>query len=186
MEQKWFLELNGGKVRQMRAKLGLDLLNPNDHFQVLNSLTDRIAFVFLLCEDQAKEYDVDADEFEERLYGDGFMDEASTAFLRCCSDFFLKVGQKGLAMLTDRAIESIAAGQKKMEALLSTGQLDSLLTKAQKESQQQMDELLRENVGKASSSSQRSPDKTGAPSPSGNSSPVPEAENESSGDAQAP
>ena len=37
-----------GKVRQLREKLGLDLLDSQHHLQVLNSLTDRLAFAFLL------------------------------------------------------------------------------------------------------------------------------------------
>ena len=69
MHQDWTVSLTLGKVRTLREKLGLDLLNPSHYLQVLSSLTDRMAFVFLLCEDQAKEFEVDAAKISHVRYG---------------------------------------------------------------------------------------------------------------------
>ena len=95
MRETWTLGLTLGKVREFRTRLGLDLLNPQHHLQVLNSLTDRLAFVFLLCEEQAKQTEVSVDEFEERLIGDGFADAASDAFLAELAFFFPQPGPSG-------------------------------------------------------------------------------------------
>ena len=148
MHQQWNLSLTLGKVRNLRDKLGLDLLNPQHHLQVLNSLTDRMAFVFLLCESQAKEYEVDVDEFEERLMGDGFADDASVAFLEELSDFFQRLGQVGLAKITQRSIKTMKAGKERMTQMIANGHFDSLLDTVEKE----MEQLLPENAGSGSQS----------------------------------
>ena len=143
MDQDWNISLTLGKVRLLRDKLGLDLLNPQHHLQVLNSLTDRLAFVFLLCEEQAKEYEIDVDQFEERLMGDGFADGASTAFLGELDVFFQRLGQAGLAKITQRSIKVMKTGQQRMAATIASGQFDSFLDTVENE----MEKLLPESGG---------------------------------------
>lgn len=99
----------------------------------MDSLTDRLAFCFLLCEQQAKELKVSVDEFEERLYGDGLATEAGIAFLEELSDFYLKLDQKAFAMLTRIAINAIQAGVARIQDMESSGQIVSLVEQAQKE-----------------------------------------------------
>ncbi|GAA4465432.1 hypothetical protein GCM10023156_53200 [Novipirellula rosea] len=146
----------------MREALGLDLLNPNHYLQILNSLTDRMAFVFLLCEEKATAMKVDADQFEERLYDspqrDGVSTEASLAFIQETEDFFLKLGQKALAAIARKSIESMKSGKAKVDEMIASGQFDSLLQKAQDE----MDALLPPSVGSGSSNSQPSQESTGS------------------------
>lgn len=98
--------------------------------QILNSLTDRLTICFLLCEDQAKRINVDADEFEERLYGEGFATEASNALLKETEDFFRKLGQTAMAEIANKSIKSMTTAQDAMAEMVSTGQLDSLLESA--------------------------------------------------------
>lgn len=117
----------------MRETLGLDLLNPQHHLQVLSSLTDRLSFVFLLVEDQAKELGLDVDQFEQRLYGKGVAARASIAFLTELESFFRRLDQIALARLTAKSIEVMKAGQKRADEMLSSGELDSLLEKATRE-----------------------------------------------------
>ena len=104
--------------------------------QILNSLTDRLTFCFLLCEEQAKRISIDADEFEERLYGDGIATEASTAFLSETEVFFRKLGQTAMAEIGKKSIQSMTTAQETMAEMVSTGQLDSLLDLAFQESNQ--------------------------------------------------
>jgi len=151
--QTWNLSLTLGKVRQLREKLGLDLLNPTHYLQVLNSLTDRLAFCFLLVEDQAKAIGVDADAFEERLYGPGVSTSASHAFLEETQNFFQKLGQTSMEALARKSIESMKSGQARIDEMISTGQFDSLLDKAEQEIQK----MLQPNAGSGSESSQPSP-----------------------------
>lgn len=130
MDQQWNLQLTLGRVRKIREKIGLDVLNPRHYMQILDSLTDRLTFVCLLCEDQAREYEIDADEFEERLMGDGFSDAASLSFLEETKDFFLRLGQHGMARLAERSIQAMKSGQERLSRLLQTGHFDSLLDQA--------------------------------------------------------
>jgi hypothetical protein len=146
--QIWNLSLTLGKTRKLREKLGLDLLNPNHYLQILNSLTDRLAFAFLLVEDQAKAIGVDADAFEERLYGDMFSTEASLAFLEETESFFLKLGQKALATLAKKSIQSMKSGQAKVDEMIASGQFDSLLDQAEAE----MQKMFAANAGSGLSS----------------------------------
>lgn len=146
--QSWQISLTLQKVRKLREKLGLDLLNPQHYLQVLESLTDRLAFCFLLCEDAAKKQDIDVDEFETRLYGDGVAAEAGIAFLSECELFFRKLGQEALAELTKKSIASMRSGQARLDEMLKTGQLDSLMDQAESEIQK----LLQPSVGSGSQS----------------------------------
>lgn len=146
--QKWNLTLNLRDVRKLREPLGLDLFNPTHHLQVLSSLTDRIAFVFFLCESQAKEYEVDIDEFEERLYGEGFANAASDAFLEELADFYQRLGQEDQASLTRRSIRSMQKARSAMEHNRDSGAFSSVLDEAEK----QMEDLLQLNGGDGSRS----------------------------------
>ncbi|WP_345326841.1 hypothetical protein [Novipirellula rosea] len=105
---------------------------------------------------------VDADQFEERLYDspqrDGVSTEASLAFIQETEDFFLKLGQKALAAIARKSIESMKSGKAKVDEMIASGQFDSLLQKAQDE----MDALLPPSVGSGSSNSQPSQESTGS------------------------
>ncbi|MCM2369643.1 hypothetical protein [Aporhodopirellula aestuarii] len=129
--QSWTLSLTLAKVRQCRTKLGLDLLNPQHYMQVLHSLTDRLTFCFLLCEEQAKDLKLSVDEFEERLYGEGISQGAGDAFLSECEHFFCRLGQTTQAELTRKSLESMIASRQNLSEMQKTGQLDSLFTEAE-------------------------------------------------------
>jgi hypothetical protein len=134
----WHLALTIGKVRQLREKLGLELLNKEHHWQVMNSETDRLAFVFLLVEDQAKELGLDADAFEERLYGDGIADAASIAFLQELQSFFQRLGKRLEAGLTETQIKVMTAAQSQIRELIESGKADLQLKELENEALKQM------------------------------------------------
>lgn len=146
MNQDWTLSLNLSKVRKLRDKLGLEIFNPAHYHQILESLVDRLAFVALLCEDQAKEIGVSGDEFEERLHGDGFVTRASLAFLRETADFFHSLGLEAMHSLATKAISWMESGQAKLDHLMKTGQLDSMMDRAKEE----MERKFAENAGSSS------------------------------------
>lgn len=98
--QTWTINLTIPKTMACINAIGLDLLNPQHYLQILSSLTDRMTFVFLLCEQEAKSLGVSVDDFEQRLHGDGITAEASRAFLEECEPFFRKFGQTQKAETT--------------------------------------------------------------------------------------
>lgn len=136
--ETWNIALTIGKVRQLREKLGLDLLDTQHHLQVMNSLTDRLAFVFLLVEEQAKLREVDAEELELRFYGEGVASAASLSFLRELENFFQRLGQTVQARLTKSSIEAMGKAQQRLDDLLKSGKVDSLLEQATKEMEEMM------------------------------------------------
>ncbi|QDT07794.1 hypothetical protein K227x_62220 [Rubripirellula lacrimiformis] len=145
---EWNLALSLASVRKHRQTLGLDLFNHEHHRQVMESLVDRLAFCFLLVEEQAKAIEVSVDQFEERLYGDGFSTEAGVAFLEELADFYQKLGQKAFAMLTTIAIKAIRAGETRMQDLESSGQITSLISQAEDE----VERMFQESAGNGSPS----------------------------------
>lgn len=147
-EESWNVALTIGKVRQLREKLGLDLLDTQHHLQVLNSLTDRLAFVFLLVEEQAKGRGIDAESLEMRFYGEGVAASASLAFLRELESFFQRLGQTVQARLTKSSIDAMSKAQQRLEDLLTSGKVDSLLKQAEKE----MEEMMLSEGGSGSQS----------------------------------
>ena len=136
--QAWNIALTIGKVRQLREKLGLDLLDTQHHLQVMNSLTDRLSFVFLLVEEQAKERGMDAEELELRFYGDGVAANASISFLQELESFFQRLGQTVQARLTESSIQAMKKAQTRLDDLLRSGKVDSLLEQATKEMEEMM------------------------------------------------
>lgn len=136
--ETWNIALTIGKVRQLREKLGLDLLDTQHHLQVMNSLTDRLAFVFLLVEEQAKSREVNAEELELRFYGEGVASAASLSFLRELENFFQRLGQTVQARLTESSIEAMGKAQQRLDDLLKSGKVDSLLEQATKEMEEMM------------------------------------------------
>lgn len=151
----WHISLSLAKCRQIREKIGLDLLNPSHLMQVLASLTDQLTFCFLLVEDQANAMQprLTVDDFEERLYGDKVSLEISNTFLEECELFFQKLGQHGMAALVKKSIESRNLSQARMESLITTGQFDSLCEKAEAEIRKEWQKV----VGSGSPSSPQSP-----------------------------
>ena len=134
----WNIALTLGKVRQLREKLGLDLLDSQHHLQVLNSLTDRLAFVFLLVEEQAKERDIDAEALELRLCGDGIATSASVAFCEELASFFQRFGQQVQARLTRTSIQTMERANQRLAELIDSGKVDSMLKDATKEMEAMM------------------------------------------------
>lgn len=149
LNQDWVIELTLGEVRRLRGLLGLDLFHPQHHLQVLHSLTDRIAFVCLLCEKQRDEYEISIDEFEERLTGQGFAHNASIAFLEELSDFFRRYGQEAQARLNERSLKVMREGNERITTMTTNGEFDSLLDSAETE----LERLLRSNAGNGSQNS---------------------------------
>lgn len=117
-------------MREIAKRIGLDLLNPNHYLQLMGSLTDRLTYVWLLVEDQAKEYEINEDEFEDRLYGGNVAVEASFALMEECRDFFHRLGQEALVILTEKSIVSMRAGITRAQELIDSGELEQLLDKA--------------------------------------------------------
>ncbi|TWT56503.1 hypothetical protein [Allorhodopirellula solitaria] len=125
--QTWTIALTLGKVRKIREKLGLDLLKPLHHAQILDSLTDQLAFVFLLCEEQAKEHSISIDDFEDRLAGDSVAQDASIAFLEECAFFFHRYGRIEEYQTTRRVIRLTTDLRARQVELATNGRLDSLM-----------------------------------------------------------
>lgn len=104
----------------------------------MNSLTDRLAFVFLLVEEQAKDRGVDAEALELLFYGEGVASAASMSFLKELESFFQRLGQTVQARLTASSIEAMGKAQQRLEELLKSGKVDSLLEQATKEMEEMM------------------------------------------------
>lgn len=128
--QKWTISLSLAKTRRLREKLGQDLLNPNDLLNVLQSITDQLAFVFLLIEEQAKELEVSADDFEERLQGEGIATGASYALLSEVENFSLKYDQPAIAKIVRNSMETRKLARGRLDDMLASGQFDSVMKRS--------------------------------------------------------
>ena len=117
---------------QLADALGLDLTIPRHRLQVQQSLKDRLAMVFLLCEPKAAELKVDADEFEERLQsknskGEIVVDAASDCFLEELIDFFRRFGQEAEAILVEKQLQSQIEVRKTYDEMIESGRFSSAM-----------------------------------------------------------
>lgn len=125
--QPWNVKATLWKVRKVAEVLGLELFNPVHYQNLKLSLTDRMAYLFLLCEDQAKELQIDADEFEERLYGANISDNASAALFEEFESFARRLGQTALAKEIQADRRVMAGALELAKELVDSGKLDSVL-----------------------------------------------------------
>jgi len=124
--QKWILDLDLWKAREIRNKTGIDICSNEGCDQLFNSVIDRFAILFAICEDQAAEFKVSADEFSGRLKG-GFLDSATLALLGECETFYQDHELKYLALVMEKLIPLYMDGQKKLEESIQTGQASRVL-----------------------------------------------------------
>jgi hypothetical protein len=120
------LALTAKKVRLMAPVLGLDLLNGLHHLQVLRSLTDQLAFIWLLVKDEAVKEGLDEEAFERRLHGVGYANKATRAFLKELESFSRNLGMKEEAQVIKENLQAIDKAQKtlnriRMEQAISGG-----------------------------------------------------------------
>ena len=127
--ETWQLNLTIRKVKKLSEALGLDLLNPVHYMTVTSSITERLTFVFMLCEEQAKARDIDEDGFEERLYGENVSHEASQAFLEATKDFFTRMGQPQMSKLAQNSMAAMESGRSQLLEMESDGSLEQTIEK---------------------------------------------------------
>ena len=141
--EAWSLRLNLGTVYKLHEKLGLDLCVHSHLLRVISSLTDRMAFVFCLCESQAKDRGVDADEFEDRIQG--CLHTASVAFCEEVADFFRRSAEPeliALQRLVVKHVECMKNGRKSISELIESGLYDSQLDEAVAKGQAELDQRM--------------------------------------------
>lgn len=118
-----------------------------------------MAFVFLLCEQQAQKLEIEDDEFEERLLGndsqgDPILDHASDAFTTELIDFFRRFGQNADAAVLEKQLQSAIETRKILRKAAEDGVIGSLMDE---ESNSLIDRLLG-RLGDTFSNSPESPE----------------------------
>ncbi len=129
--QQWNLSLPLRTVRRLRDATGIDLFNPDDHWRLMTSVLDRVEWVFLIVADQREKYQVDRDEFDDRLVGDGYMDAAGDALLEELVDFFRQFGQQAMAKLTEKQLSVMRHNRKVVRQQIESGDFDKALNQAE-------------------------------------------------------
>lgn len=129
--QQWTLSLTLGTVRRLRDATGIDLFNPDDHWRLLTSVLDRVEWVYLLVADQRKKYEIDRDEFDDRLVGEGFMDAAGDALMEEMVDFFHQFGQQAMAKLTEKQLKVMQHNRAVVKQQIESGDFDKALDQAE-------------------------------------------------------
>lgn len=140
--QTWTLSLTLQKNRAIRDQIGLDVFNPMTLQQILKNLTDRFTFCWFMVEQQAKTLGISEEDFEERIYGDRVMVEASIALSNEIEVFTLKLGEKGLAMIAKKFAENFQKDQERVSVMVENGQLEKLLDKEIREAEAMMQKEL--------------------------------------------
>jgi len=119
--QEWKINLNVGIIDDISDELGIDLFEPigaeNSEDQVISKLAPisgenirRFAnMLFMICEDQCKEREMESKQFGKMLRGDAFK-LASEAFYLEWVDFFQSLGRTDLIEAIKKVMEVIQEG----------------------------------------------------------------------------
>jgi hypothetical protein len=137
----YVLALTLGKTREVRAKLPCDLFNENDWKLLMSSLADRLAYVWWLVADQAREDEITLEEFEERLTGKGIADAASDAFIAELGNFYQKYDQTKLLTMTQQLLKAMQNERKLTSSEKFEQVIEHAISGAMSSSLQPMQEL---------------------------------------------
>lgn len=144
----WTVALTLGRVREVRSKFALDVLNENDWTRLMSSLLDRLTYVWWLVKEQADARNISIDAFDQSLCSGDYAEKASDAFLDELIFFYEELNQTKLQKLT----EAFRTGTEKEREKFRTDEFEQL--------------LMRTINGSTSSTSQPLQELTGDTSPS--------------------
>jgi len=116
----WIIDLSIGLMEVVKARLGVDLLDPVDEEKNLLVNLSPVGsenimlfcnMLYLLCEEQCKGLELDSEQFGMSLSSTS-LNDAYKAFFKEWEDFFLSLGRKDLAEAMKRMRELIAEGME--------------------------------------------------------------------------
>lgn len=153
----WRLSLNGWQLKKLKERIGFDARDPDSIMQAASDPVLLVDVLYLLCEDQAKEFSVSERQFGEALAGD-VLEQAVDAYLKETVDFFpprqRPALNKMLAKMTDFQNRATAMAEEKIDSPEMESLFQAELTKASRK----IDQLLAgTNTGEPSGSLQASP-----------------------------
>lgn len=120
---QWTIELTNQAARRATRALGINPFEPQGYSQLAANFLDQMAMVYLLVKPEADERDIDADEFDQRLQGEGVVDAASEALLGELHSLFQKYGQKKMVSVSKMAQTMLRNERERVES----GELDRAL-----------------------------------------------------------
>lgn len=116
------IEITLGKVKKIKAELGLDLLSLFTDTEAMEKINDPCAFVdllYFLCEPQIKKAYKDAEEEPDVAFGEALdldgLEEATKQFMDALIDFFPEAKQKKLLRIKEAAERMSKKEEEKME-----------------------------------------------------------------------
>lgn len=132
--ESWSIDLDYARLKEIRSRLGIDLLALDNRQQISRLVEDQYLLVdvlYLACAAQCAERGVSDEEFGRRLIGDP-IDEASFALLEGLSNFFPSrkraLIQGALATLRDTNERLLS----RTEQLVREGMFSDLITQAER------------------------------------------------------
>lgn len=143
--REWLVDIDGPKLRAVRAEHGGLNLSADDMSQVTALTSDHLLaadVLWTLCRKQASEYGVTQEQFDAMLKGDEG-EAAGNALLYAVVDFFRKDKREMLRKMLDEhlAIQR-AATERAAQRLLSPTTLEALKTAALEDVDASIDRAL--------------------------------------------
>ncbi len=89
-----------GKFRAIREVYPVDVFEQQSWTAICGSLTERLAILWYLVQDQAESFGLDLDGWERALMGPGIANQASEAFMDEMENFFRQFDQPEMAKMT--------------------------------------------------------------------------------------
>lgn len=137
--QAWSLELTIGQARK-----SFDIGNPESLTALLDEPYSRFDMLWLMCEKQAKERNIDVDQFDLLLAEENAMIAAHDALLLAINDFFQRIGKPSLSLLMTKS----RAAAKRLETLATekVNTIDSQLEKVIQSSMKKIDQAIEKST----------------------------------------
>jgi hypothetical protein len=141
---EWVVVIPFSLVRRKRAE-GIDLLNPEVMGRLLDDAVSASDLLFWICEIQAKERGLSADEFGDLAFE--VREQAWESLVDAVRDFFLKSGNEAAAAMIVRA--QLAAKRISDHAMskVEGGAFEALIAKGLVEADARMEALLKQGLG---------------------------------------
>lgn len=133
--QSWAVELTIGIARRV-----FDIGQPESVSKLLDDPFARFDLLWLLCEQQANQRNIDQAKFDGLLADEGAYVQSNDALLGAVEDFFRRIGKESLALLMTKSRE--AAQRLETLATSKVSTIDSALEKTISKALESVDEAI--------------------------------------------
>lgn len=139
-QTEWTVDVTVLDVKKLREKAGIRLTDPDQLATLLEDEEKLFEILWLLVADQAKEQNIDAEQFAKRITK-VYLD-AMEALVGAISDFFQSLGRTELHVAIGKISSALKKQRENVASSLSSAKMDQTLTHILSQQTKKLDDMM--------------------------------------------